>query len=71
MRIKKSYEVHLAPNEIIGHFGQVRLVKKGNEKHELVGGTVNAQAAVRTWCGFYASFIIFAEPTGHELALAA
>jgi len=71
MRIKKSYEVHTAPDEIIGHFGQVRLVRKSDGKHELVGGTTEAQASVRKWCGLNAPFVVFAEPAEHEVVLAA
>jgi len=71
MRIKKSYKVHSAPDEIIGHFGQVRLVRKADGKHELVGGTMEAQATVRNWCGLYAPFVVFAEPAEHEVAQAA
>jgi hypothetical protein len=71
MRIKKSYEVHTAPAEIIGHFGQVRLVRKADGRHELVGGTTEARATVRKWCGLYAPFVAFVEPSEHEVVLAA
>jgi len=71
MRIKKSYKVHAAPDEIIGHFGQVRLVRKAAGKHKLVGGTTEAQATVRKWCSIYAPFVVFVEPAKHEVVLTA
>jgi hypothetical protein len=58
MRIKKSYEIHTASDEIVGHFGQVRLVRKADGKYELVGGTTGAQTMVRNWCGLYAPFVL-------------
>ncbi|HEV2692440.1 MAG TPA: hypothetical protein VG347_06045 [Verrucomicrobiae bacterium] len=71
MRIKKSCEVHSAPNQIIGHFGQVRWGWKAAGKHELVGGETEAQATVRKWCGDYAPLVVFVEPFEHDVVLAA
>ena len=71
MRIKKSYEVHAAPDHIAGHFGRVRLMRKADGKHQLFGGSIEAQVAVRKWCELYASFVVFVEPSEHEVVLEA
>ena len=69
MRIKKSYEVHSAPDEIIGHFGQVQLVRRPDGRHDLLGGSNGAQVMVRKWCGLFAPFLVFGESYEHEVVL--
>ena len=69
MRIKKSYEIHPAPDEIVGHLGQVQLVRKADGKHELVGDTAKAQAMVRNWCAGYAPFLEFVGEAEDEVLL--
>jgi hypothetical protein len=71
MKLKKSYEVHPAPDEIVGHLGQVQLVRKADGNHELVGGTAKAQAMVRNWCAVYAPFLEFVGATEDEIVLGA
>ena len=69
MKIKKSYSLKLAPDEIIGHFGKVQLVRKHDGRHELVGGTEDERQRVRQWCDRFASFLDFVERV--EVAVAA
>lgn len=71
MRIKKPKKVVLAPPETVGQFGEVRLVRKSDGQHELVGGTMEKRAIVRAWCARFATFVVFAEPSGQEMALTA
>ena len=61
MKIKKSYRLRLAPDEIIGHFGKVQLVRKHDGRHELVGGTEDERLKVMKWCRRFASFLVFVE----------
>ena len=51
--------VHPAQEEIVLYLERVKLVRKADGKHELVGGTVKAQAKVRYWCAVYAFFLEF------------
>jgi hypothetical protein len=71
MRNKKSYKVILAPDEIIGHFGRVQLVKTADGSHRLVGGTMEQRAAVRKWCERFAIFVVFSEPSSLEISFVA
>ena len=71
MRKMKSYQVHLAPDEVIGHFGPVKLVCTGDGMHELIGGTLEQRTMVRNWCERNASFVVFATKETEILALAA
>ena len=61
MKIKKSYRLRLAPDEIVGHFGKVQLVRKHDGRHVLVGATENERLKVRQWCNRWASFLVFVE----------
>ena len=60
MKIKKL-RLRPALDEIIGHFGQVQLVKKYDGQHELVGGTEDQRRRVRQWCDQFASFLVFVD----------
>lgn len=71
MRKMKSYKVHLAPDEVIGHFGPVKLVRKGDGTHELTGGTLEQRCMVRNWCERNANFVVFATKETEVLALSA
>ncbi len=62
MRMKKPYRFRLAPDEIVGHFGKVRLVRKHDGRHVLRGGTREQRLSVRQWCDQYASFLVWVEP---------
>jgi hypothetical protein len=70
MRNKKTCKIALAPSQTIEPFGKVRLVKKADGKHEMIGGSLEHHAMVRKWCEKYAPFVIFAEPSGEEVVLA-
>ena len=50
-----------APDEIIARFGQVKLVRKHDGRHELRGGTVLDRIKARLWCLEYAPFVGFDE----------
>ena len=71
MRNKKSYKVVFVPDEIIGHFGRVQLVKTADGSHRLAGGTMEQRAVVRKWCERFATFLVFAKSANLEIALAA
>ena len=62
MRIKKRCKIPPIPDETIGQFGPVRLVRKWGEVHELVGGNKWERCLVRIWCVAYAPFLVFAQP---------
>jgi len=65
MRIRKAYTYKLrpAPEEFIGCFGPVRLVRKSNGLHDLIGGSVKQQDVVRKWCERFAGKIVsFGDP---------
>jgi hypothetical protein len=61
MKIKKSYRLRLAPDEIIGHFGKVQLVRKHDGRHVLLGGEEDERLKVRQWCDRFAPFLEFVE----------
>lgn len=71
MKIKKSYEIHPARDQIVGHLGQVQLIRKVDGKHQLVGGTKKAQAMVRYWCAVNAPFLEFVGEADDEVVLEA
>jgi hypothetical protein len=43
----------------IAFFGAARLVKKGNGRHELIGGTAGDCTAAREWCSLFAHEVVF------------
>lgn len=61
MKMKKQYRLRLAPDEIIGHFGQVQLIRQHDGQHVLLGGTEEERRGVRQWCSQFASFLVFVE----------
>jgi len=71
MRIKKQCKIPPTPDETIGQFGQVRLVRKWGDVHVLAGGSERERRLVRAWCAIYATFLVFVEPSADEIALAA
>lgn len=44
---------------IIARFGDAKLVKKANGRHELLGGTADDQTNAREWCSFFAPEVVF------------
>ena len=62
MRMKKSHRFRLAPDEIVGHFGKVKLVQRHDGRHILRGGTREQRQGVRQWCAQYAPFLEFVRP---------
>lgn len=65
MKITKEYTYKLkpAPDEIVGHFGPVKLVRKPNGLHQVAGGSIKQQEAVRNWCEHFAGDVVsFEDP---------
>ena len=71
MRIKKRCKIPPTPDETIGQFGHVRLVRKWGDVHVLIGGSERERRLVRAWCAVYATFLVFVEPLTDEIVLAA
>jgi hypothetical protein len=59
VRIGERDGLWLVPDEIIARFGQVRLVRKQDGRHELRGGTVMERVRARLWCLEFAPFVGF------------
>jgi hypothetical protein len=49
------------PDEIIASFGQVRLIRKLDGRHELKGGTLIERETAKEWCREYAPFVVFGD----------
>jgi len=47
------------PDEIIASFGQVRLIRKLDGRHELKDGTLIERDGAREWCREYVRFVKF------------
>jgi len=58
--INRSNRVWPVPDETIATFSTMRLVRKADGRHELMGGTACDQATVRKWCRRFAPFVGFA-----------
>lgn len=71
MRIKKRCKIPPTPDEMIGQFGSVRLVRKWGGIHELVGGDDRKRRMARAWCARHAPFLAFIGSSAGEVALAA
>jgi hypothetical protein len=69
MRIKKRCAIPPTPDEVIGQFGQVRLIRKWGEIHDLAGGNQWERWMARLWCAAHAPFLAFVETVGDEIAL--
>jgi len=71
MRIKKRCKIPPTPDETIGQFGPVRLIRKWGDIHDMVGGTEWERGLVRIWCAANAPFVVFVEPLAREIVLSA
>lgn len=71
MKNRKRCKIPLIPDEIIGHFGQVLLVRKWNGWHDLIGGTEQERGLARRWCAVYAPFLLLIAPLENHLVLSA
>ena len=45
--------------ELIARFGDARLVRHLDGRHELIGGTLDDLAAAREWCSLFAHDLVF------------
>ena len=52
------------PGRVIQTFGNAKLLKHSNGKHELVGGSPADFAAARDWVSFVAHEIVFSQTGG-------
>jgi len=67
MKIKKSvrFQVssfslfHDADRTFVAAFGNARLIRSQNGRHELIGGTADDHAAAREWCSLFAHELVF------------
>jgi hypothetical protein len=65
MRIKNSartvstFKALQTGYRIIARFGDAKLVKKADGRHELIGGTANDQTNAREWCSLFAPEVVF------------
>jgi hypothetical protein len=59
MKIKNPFRLGRAPVETIARFGPARLIRKLDDRHELIGGTANHHAAARKWCSLFAPEVVF------------
>lgn len=70
MRHKKPINLKLGKmNETLGFFGKARLIRRYDDRHEMVGGTAIERACARAWCQHFAPAIVFAEAPCEELVL--
>jgi len=58
-RINKTNKAWPVPDEVVARFGTVRLVRKADGGHDLVGGTRHDQASAKKWCSRFAPFVGF------------
>ncbi len=70
MRNKQPCFCLWVPDETIGCFGQVRLVRKASGQHDLVGGSPADRQTARKWCRRFAKSLVFV-PARSEQALTA
>jgi len=61
VRIGELDRLWPVPDEIIARFGQVRLVRKREGRHELRGGTWMERVRARLWCLKFAPFVGFGD----------
>ena len=71
MKIKKRWKIPPIPDEVIGQFGAVRLIRKWGDIHDLDGGSQWERWMARLWCAAHAPALVFAEPALDEVALSA
>jgi len=60
-RIFKTDRFWPVPYETIATFGTVRLVRRADGRHELIGGTAIAQSTAQEWCSQFTPFVVFGE----------
>jgi hypothetical protein len=63
MKKFKAYRLKPAPEEIIGHFGPVLLLRGPDGRCIMRGGSFGQRKLVRNWCRRFAAFLKFARPT--------
>ena len=71
MKIKKSFSFGPMSGEIVAKFGRVRLVRKPDGRHVLIGGNTDQREAARRWCRQHAPFVTLDAPPSPVLAMAA
>ena len=57
------------PQRIIQQFGQAKLVRHRNGRHELIGGTAGDFTAAREWVSLFAHDIVFSSATAGDRIL--
>lgn len=55
---------------IIARFGEAKLVKKADGRHELIGGTAGDQTNAREWCSLFAPEVVFSGPSRNSAGIA-
>lgn len=59
MKLNRITCLQRKEHELIATFGDARLVRKLDGRHELIGGTPDDLAAAREWCSLYAHDLVF------------
>jgi hypothetical protein len=58
-RLKSAFLTSTAGQQVIARFGEARLVRSANGRHELVGGTAADCAEAQEWCAIFAPEVVF------------
>jgi len=59
MKINQLLHFTRSDDELIATFGDARLVRHLNGRHELLSGTPDDLAAAREWCSLFAHDLVF------------
>ena len=59
MKLNRITWLQRKEHELIASFGDARLVRKLDGRHELIGGTTDDLSAAREWCSLYAHDLVF------------
>jgi hypothetical protein len=59
MSIKRFLSFGLMQQEIVAVFGQARLVRRIDGRHELIGGSQADHFAAREWCSLFQHELVF------------
>ena len=59
MKINQLLQFTRNETELIATFGDARLVRKLDGRHELIGGTPDDLTAAREWCSLFAHELVF------------
>jgi len=66
MKIKNIAKRIVNTAKVINRFGNAWLIRRGNGRHELIGGTAGDFTAAKEWASLFAHDVVFSRPVKRE-----